>query len=263
MASVAGALMSLQADFTNALLAPDSACPKGLFSSNGADPASRFAVYRNNVHSSLINALAAAYPVTLQLVGDEFFRAMAGVHVQDQPPTSPLISEYGSTFSDFIQGFEPAASVPYLADIARLERLRVRAYHAADVQPLEPHAVLRHLQSPTDLGQLRLQLHPSLATLSSTYAIVAVWAAHQNAATWDPWHPESALVLRHGLAVKVFAIDSGSVAFINSLNQGTGLETAVEHALEASAEFDLNHCLSLLISHEAITHLHTEQKVSP
>ena len=70
--------MSTQAAFAAALLDPQRPCPEGLFSANGADPASRFAVYRNNVQSSLINALADSYPVVLQLVGDEFFRAMAG-----------------------------------------------------------------------------------------------------------------------------------------------------------------------------------------
>jgi hypothetical protein len=258
--------MSTLDEFASALLAPDQACPDGLFSSNGADPASRFAVYRNNVHSSLINALAAAYPVTLQLVGDEFFRAMAGLYVQASPPGSPLISEYGSSFADFIQGFEPASSVPYLADVARLERMRVCAYHAADAQPLGQQTVLQALQGQTDLGKLRLQLHPSLTTLNSPFAVVAVWAAHQAEgaiATLNPWHAQGALVLRQGLAVKVFAIDRGSVAFIDSLNHGTELEIAVTHALQASTEFDLHHCLNLLISHDAITHLHLEQKVSP
>ncbi len=258
--------MSPQDVFTRALLAPDLACPDGVFSRNGADPASRFAVYRNNVHSSLINALATAYPVTLQQVGDAFFRAMAGLYVQASPPDSPLISEYGSTFADFIQGFEPAASVPYLADVARLERLRVRAYHAADTQALAPQTVLHALQGQTEPGILRLQLHPSLATLNSAYAVVAVWAAHQTEgamATLKPWHAQSALVLRHGLVVKVFAIDSGAAAFIDHLNQGAQLETAVTHALEAAPEFDLNQCMGLLIRHDAITHLHTEQKVQP
>jgi len=258
--------MSHHAAFADALIDPDLACPDGLFSRNGADPASRFAVYRNNVHSALINALATAYPVTLQLVGDEFFRAMAGLFVQASPPGSPLMSEYGSAFAGFIQAFEPAASVPYLADVARLERLRVCAYHAADTQPLDQQAILQTLQGQTDLGKLRLHLHPSLATLNSAYAVVAVWAAHQTEgglATLNPWHAQSALVLRQGLAVKVFAIDSGSVAFIDSLNHGTALETAVQHALEASAQFDLNQCLALLISHDAITHLHLEQKVLP
>ncbi|AMS20751.1 DUF2063 domain-containing protein [Pseudomonas synxantha] len=258
--------MSIQHEFAQALLAPDAVCPEGVFSSNGADPASRFVVYRNNVHSSLNDGLAAAYPVVRRLVGDEFFHAMAGLYVQAYPPTTPLISEYGSSLADFIQGFEPASSVPYLADIARLERLRVRAYHAADRQALDQPSVLQQLQGAEQLGHLRVQLHPSLATLNSPYAIVAVWAAHQTEdaiATLNPWHAQGALVLRQGLAVKVFAIDSGSVIFINRLKQGAGLEAAVANALEASAEFDLHQCLKLLISHDAITHLHLERKVSP
>ena len=139
--------MSRHDVFASALLSPDESCPQGLFSYNGADPASRFAVYRNNVHSSLINALAAGYPVTLQLVGDEFFRAMAGVYVQGFPPTSALINEYGGDLADFIQGFAPAASVPYLADVARLERLRVRAYHAADAVALDQQDVIAALNT--------------------------------------------------------------------------------------------------------------------
>jgi hypothetical protein len=258
--------MSLHDDFAAALLAPDLPCPDGLFSSNGADPASRFAVYRNNVHSSLINALATAYPVTLQLVGEAFFRAMAGLYVQACAPSSPLMSEYGSTFAAFIQGFEPAASVPYLADIARLERLRVLAYHAADTPPLAQSTVLEALQDHAALGRLRLQLHPSVATLDSAYTVVAVWAAHQTEgamASLNPWHAQGALVLRQGLGVKVFAIDSGCVTFIDRLQHGASLEVAVAHALQASTDFDLHNCLALLLNHDAITHLHLDQKVLP
>lgn len=258
--------MSNHETFAGALLAPDQTCPDGLFSSNGADPASRFAVYRNNVHSSLINALATAYPVTLQLVGEDFFRAMAGLFVQTCPPASPLISEYGSALAAFIEDFEPAASVPYLADVARLERLRVRAYHAADDAPMDRQAILQALQAETDLAELRIQLHPSLATLDSAYAIVGIWSAHQTQGAmgdFNPWHAQSALVLRQGLTVKVFAIEQGAVAFINSLNQGAPLETAVEHALQISTEFNLHQCLNLLISYDAITLLHTQQKVLP
>lgn len=258
--------MSIQQTFAEALLAPQATCPEGVFSSNGAEPASRFAVYRNNVHSALINALAAAYPVARQLVGDEFFRAMAGLYAQAHPPTSPLINEYGGTFADFIQGFEPAWSVPYLADVARLERLRVRAYHAADCLVLDQHCVLRQLQGCAQLGQLRVGLHPSLATLESSYAVVSIWAAHQAdgaITSFNPWHAQGGLVLRQGLVVKVFAIDRGSVTFINRLNQGAGLEMAIADALKASDEFDLHLCLTLLISHDAITHLHLQSEVSP
>lgn len=117
---------------------------------------------------------------------------MAGLYIQAFPPASPLINEYGRDFADFIQGFAPAASVPYLPDVARLERLRVRAYHAKDVCPLDQPTLIDALQRQTALGELCLQLHPCVATLKSTYAVVALWAAHQTGeslATLNPCTP--------------------------------------------------------------------------
>jgi hypothetical protein len=250
--------MSIQAAFTAALLDPQRSCPEGLCSANGADPASRFAVYRNNVQSSLIDALADSYPVVVQLVGDEFFRAMARLYVQSCPPQSPLLNDYGKDFAEFIDSFEPAASVPYLADVARLERLRVQAYHAADAQPLGHEQIAAVLSDPQALSELTLGLHPSLNLLTSAFAVVAIWAAHQQDATLagiDLGHGQNALVLRNELEVEVFAIDHGASTFIQSLRLGQPLSQALERA----PAFDLSQTLALLISHNAITHLHHNQ----
>jgi hypothetical protein len=252
--------MSNQAEFAAALLDPEQPCPDGIFSANGADPASRFAVYRNNVQGSLINALADSYPVVVQLVGEEFFRAMAGIHVQNTPPRSPLMNGYGHDFPAFIEGFAPADSVPYLADVARLERLRVRAYHAADAQPVGQEQIAAALADQQALSELTVELHPSLHLLNSAFAVVAIWAAHQQEATLagiDLNQGQHALVLRNGLDVEVFAIDEGASVFIQNLQDGRSLM----QALEAAPAFDLSQTLALLISRNAITHLH--DKVSP
>ena len=248
--------MNAHAAFSAALLDSQRPVPEGLFSANGADPASRFAVYRNNVQSSLINALADSYPVVLQLVGDEFFRAMARIYMQHCPPQSPLINDYGNDLADFIEGFEPAAGVPYLADIARLERLRVVAYHAADVLPLSHQQIAVALSAPQALGELKVELHPSLNLHDSAFAVVAVWAAHQGA--WplegiDPFVSQRALVLRNGLEVEVFAIDHGASRFIHNLQNGQTLGQAIADA----PTFDVSQTLALLIGHGSITRLPT------
>ena len=172
--------MSLYADFAAALLAPEGACPEGLVTANGSDPAVRFAVYRNNVQSSLVDALADSYPVLVQLVGAAFFRAMALVYVRQAPPRTPLLVDYGGDFADFVEGFAPAASVPYLAAVTRLERARVQAYHAADSQPLTAEQLTAALAKPETLGDLRLSLHASVAVLSAPYALVSIWQAHHG-----------------------------------------------------------------------------------
>ncbi|EUB88024.1 HvfC/BufC N-terminal domain-containing protein [Pseudomonas sp. GM30] len=252
--------MSIQADFSAALLDTRLPCPAGLCSTNGADPASRFSVYRNNVQGSLINALADSYPVVQQLVGEEFFRAMAGIFIQQQPPHSPLMSRYGDGLADFIDAFEPAAEVPYLADVARLERLRTRAYHAADAATVSAQQISAALADPQTLAELNITLHPSLHLLDSACAVVSIWAAHQQDATLagiDIHQGQHALVLRNGLEVEVFALDHGASVFIRHLLHHRPLLQAAQN----SPPFDLPQTLALLIGHNAITDLNT--KVSP
>lgn len=249
--------MSDQHAFAAALLDPRKACPPGLISANGADPESRFAVYRNNVLGSLINALADNYPVVAQLVGEEFFRAMAGVYVQSTAPQSPVMNDYGDDFAEFIEHFEPAASVPYLADVARLERLHVQAWHAADAEPTAEEQIVAVLSSPARVGHLKIGLHPSLRLLQSPFAVVTIWAAHQHETPvpFEAFSAQSALVLRNGLDVAVIAISHGAHGFISALQQGLSLTAAIE----ASIDFDLEHTLAGLIRHHAITDLLPEQ----
>lgn len=80
-----------QAEFATALLDPKAACPSGLQAWNRSDPQPRLAVYRNNVVSSLIGALADTFPVVQALVGVDFLHAMAGVFVRQHPPRSRLL----------------------------------------------------------------------------------------------------------------------------------------------------------------------------
>ncbi|MDD1000547.1 HvfC/BufC N-terminal domain-containing protein [Pseudomonas sp. TNT2022 ID642] len=250
--------MSTQRAFAAALIDTRLPCPEGLCSANGADPASRFAVYRNNVQGSLINALSDSYPVVAQLVGDEFFRAMAAVFVQQQPPQSPLMNRYGEVFADFIAAFEPAGGVPYLADVARLEHLRTLAYHAADALPVRAEQITAALADVQTLSELRLNLHPSLHLLDSAYAVVAIWGAHQHDSTLegiDVNQRQHALVLRNGLDVEVFALEPGASVFIRNLIDGQPLLAAAEH----SPEFDLAQTLGLLIAHNAITQMNNKE----
>ena len=66
---------------------------------------------------------------------------MARFHVRATPPTSPLLFEYGRDFPDFIARYEHARAMPWLADVARIERAWLDAYHAADAEPLAPAAL--------------------------------------------------------------------------------------------------------------------------
>jgi hypothetical protein len=70
----------------------------------------------------LTEALKDAFPAVHRIVGPEFFQAMARAYIVLEPPRSPILLDYGAGFPDFIGEFEPAAVLPYLADVARIER---------------------------------------------------------------------------------------------------------------------------------------------
>lgn len=247
-----------QQAFAKALLDPALPAPGELVAWNASDPGLRFAVYRNNVCLSLVAALADTFPVLRALVGDEFFDAMARRYVADEPPRSPVLAHYGEGLADWLAHFAPAASLPYLPDMARLERARVRAYHAADAPSLGADAVAARLAEPAQLAQARLQLHPSVSVLDSRYAIVSLWAAHQGHAPLEavaPEQPECALVLRVDDDAAVLAIPPAAAEFYRRLQQGQPLAAA---AGNIEGPFDLGASLAILIRHGAISAWQTD-----
>lgn len=240
---------SYSADFSDVLRATTFACPPGLTTWNGSDPDRRFNVYRNNVIVSLVDALADSYPVVQALVGEDFFRAMAREFVYASPPRSPVLAWYGSEFAEFIENFPPAASLPYLPDVARLEWLRVDAWHAADATALPINELSALLADESRLPDARLALHPALRVVASAHPVVSLWAAHladdpaSALAEIDMTHSEAALLTRPGLDVDIVRIEPEASRFIQSLQAGSSFATAVETA----GDFDLVAALGLLI----------------
>ncbi len=252
--------MNTQTAFAHALFDAELPFPTGLTTWNGSDPTPRFAVYRNNVMVSLIDALADTYPVVQTLVGEEFFRAMARVFAGNNPPRSAVMAYYGRDFADFVAAFPPAASVPYLADVARLEMARVMAYHAADAAAIDPQVLQAALADPEQLLSLQLVLHPSVHVIESSFAIFSVWAAHQGAVSAlsiDPDVAQTALVFREGLDVDTMELTAGAGTFVRTLLAGQTLSDAAQAASGADPEFDLTNALTPLLRLQLITRLNT------
>lgn len=100
------------------------------------------AVYRNNRRANLLGALRIAYPVIERLVGADFFAYSAQRFIDDHPSQSANLEDYGFEFGEFLRTFAPAASLPYLADVAALEAAIQSVAGAADA------AAACELQSP-------------------------------------------------------------------------------------------------------------------
>lgn len=248
--------LSDQAAFAGAMVDPHAPCPGALFAWNGSDPATRLAVHRNNFVSSLVDSLEETVPVVRELVGEHFFRAMAAEYVRASPPRSRVLSRYGDSLPDFIEGFPPAQSLPYLADMARLELARMRAYHAADAESLDPARLSQHFAVLSAVIEPQLELHPSFSALRSRYAVHSLWAAHHGKSELsqiDPYSPEDMFVVRRGNEVQIVRLGTGDYEFIKALQAGAGIADAAAEAQGTSEGFSFTTVLIQLLLHGALS----------
>lgn len=244
--------------WTQTLLDPERPCPPGLTTWNGSDPAQRFAVYRNTVMVSLIDALTDTFPVVEQLVGRDFFRAMARGYIRAHPPHTPQLVQFGRAFPAFIAEFPPSWSIPYLPDLARLELAYVDAFHAADALPMSEETWQRLLSSPESLTDVQFQFQPSLHVLRSDYAIVSLWTAHQADTgqaldSIDPEVPENAWVIRRDWQVGVRHGTDSDTALLQALLAGQPLGPAVAEILSQDPGFDVAACLGQFLIEQLMT----------
>ncbi|WP_255009411.1 DUF2063 domain-containing protein [Roseovarius sp. M141] len=213
------------------------AVPEGATARDPAETARRFAVYQNNVAHSLTEALGARFPVIRRLVGDEFFGAMARVYAESSRPRTPVLIDWGDDFAAFLAAFEPLAGYPYMRDVARIEWVRGRAYHAADSAPLDPVAFAQ--ANPSDLV---LRFHPSVQVLRLKTPAVSIWLANQPGSESGralPQGGEIGLVLRdQKFRVPVLAICEGDAIFVEHLSTGATLQVAAELANWADTDHD-------------------------
>lgn len=245
---------ALRASFAAALLAHDpGASPDWL---DGV-AARRFAIHRNNVHRALGEALGAAYPAVRRLVGERFLRAAAREYFAHSPQHDASLALCGAGFADFLAAFAPAATLPYLADVARLERGWLETCHAADAPALDAADLARHRHA---LAELRLAAHPATRLIPSTHPIVSLW--RHNTADTPPaaltLHAcaEHALITRPCFEVRVAVLDPAASAFAGALLRGETAGAACAAAAHIDVAFDVTASFALLITAGAFTATH-------
>ncbi len=226
--------------FSATLLNPDAPAPALVTGPRGKRAEKRYNVYRNNVTVSLIAALSSIFPAVERITGPDFFRAMARFHVRETPPSSRLLFEYGRDFPDFIDRYEYAEEMPWLSDVARIERAWLDAYHAADAAALTAETLAAVPQE--ELGGVTFRPHPATRLVSSAYPAVTIFAMNRGT---DPVtrvenRPEDGLITRIDDDVTVRLLPPGGAAFFDALLSRECLAAAVAAGLDAWPAFDLS-----------------------
>jgi len=169
--------------------------------------------------------------------------------VREALPEDPTLLRYGSGFADFLARFEPAAELPYLRGVARLDRYWTEAHAAPDAGALDASAVAR--LAPEALAETVLHPHPAARwAWFADGPIYTIWSRNRAesalAADLD-WQPEGALLVRPRDAVEWIALDAPGCAFLDACAAGATLGEAAQAALQAQGDTDLARLLAILL----------------
>jgi hypothetical protein len=243
-----------QDDFLRALgeAAPDI----GRWLKSGASGAG-LSVYRNTVAKGAIDALVANFPSVARLTGETWLMAIGAEFTRAHPPTDPTLMIYGDLFPDWLATFPPARDMPYLADIARLDRLWTESHLAADAEPLAANALAS--LSVDALSTAAAVLHPSARFAWFDSNIPTLWRAQRSAEdagplTWDA-RPEGLLLVRPHGAVLDLVTGPGAHAFLGACGAGQSLAIAAADALGAEPTLNLPGLIAELLDIGALAGL--------
>jgi hypothetical protein len=242
-------LRELQAEVLDALFERSDAASRHV-RADTLPPQRRLDIYRHNMFASLTAALHAVYPTVAALVGDGFFRFAAHEYIMACPSRSGNLHEFGAELPAFLDAFEPAGTLPYLSDSARLDWAWHGVFHTDAAPALHVHLALGRIAAMSDEARaaLRLQWQPAARLVASTYPVLRIWRMHQQPlpdADGDTTlvdldaGAERVLVIRRGGEMLLEPLGHAEHALLAALARGDTLGDAAAAALQLDVSFDV------------------------
>ena len=188
------------------------------------------AQYREQAFAGWHAALADAFPVVARLVGPAFFAEAARAYAEAHPSSSGDLHAYGTHFAGFLSTYAHAASLPWLADMARLEWALHRAQFAADAPAFDAASLAA--VGPGRQGEVVLVVHPAVTLLRSEWPLVAWWEANQPGRDGTPADgaaPSAAVLVARGEAApRPHALDAAEAVALEAWIAGADLAQVAE-----------------------------------
>lgn len=208
-----------------------------------------FAVYRNTVLAGCVDALRANFPSVEQLVGPAWMGDAAAAYAQQSPPSDTRLIYYGATFADFLEAIQAQHGLPYLAAVARLDRLWNEAFSG----PCDPCLELAELAGMTASDLAHSHLRPRASVRWHWFAqhpAYSLWRYSREQLAWpqdQPWVAEGVLLSGDADGVRHQPLEHGGCAFLQACADGLTLDQASQLAQQAQPDLDFTDLLGRLL----------------
>lgn len=243
-------LQNEQAEFAELLSSDDET--GGL-----VQPPAHMRIYKNTIISTLVKTLEDCYPLTVKIVGEEFFHFIAKEYIHCYPSRSSNLNDYGEYFSDFLGEYPATDALPYLPEVAKFEWI----CHTLYLAPTHPgfNPVWLSKVAPDEYGQLHFLLHPASCLMKFQYPLLRIIDLCKG------MHDEnidlnegglSLLIIRREFDITLVSLDEADYIFLTALSENKKLDEALDAAVQINPDFSLDEKLPYWISNKTLVDCH-------
>lgn len=193
----------------------------------GVQPSSALLLYKNNHRNVLINTLKKHYPLILNMLGSDFFKATATAYIEQYPSGSSSLNDYGAYFSAFLNEHEAVDHLIYLPELAQFEWACHEVSLAADAPPL--NLPERDQLRTEDPDSLYLTLHPASQLIKCHTPILKIlqWCKSELTHIAGPLDSTMLFIHRPEEALVLTTLSAADFVFLNRLHEGYSLKEAM------------------------------------
>ncbi|MBI1205719.1 MAG: hypothetical protein GC191_00365 [Azospirillum sp.] len=181
-------------------------------------------VYRHAYRARLLEALAVAFPILKEIVGDATFAQIGHGYIADQPSPYRSIRWFGDGLPRFLAEHPDWAGSPWLSELAAFEWTLGTCFDGPDATPVDVAEVAA--VPPEAWPDLRLRLLPTACRLTLAWGVPQAWRAITDGAAeippplrYDP--PVTWLFWRPDLQSRFRSLEAGEEAALDAVIAGS------------------------------------------
>lgn len=206
------------------------------------DSETRLSVYGDAYYLRLLEALSSDYSGMRRALGEEDFRRLAADYVTTHPPTSRSLADLGELFPGFAERHPLGRRLPFVGELARLERAALTALLTDRLPPLDP-AGLAILEA-SEWERARFVFDPTVRLLDFAWPVAALWRRReepldQPGCSLRKPRAQTLVIWRDETWVRVREIGHVEAKLLRGAVSGLKLEELLVHADDAARPSDV------------------------
>lgn len=191
----------------------------------------RMAVYSGGYTARIHESLMETYGAVKHVMGEASFLRVAENYAEARSSAGYNLSDAGKDLESFFEKTDWKKNLPFLPDLARLERLVAESFHAFAGKNFDP-SILAGFDED-QWNQLRLQFQPFVKIVGSQWPILDIWNARKTPLKEMNipliGRPQNVLIYRRDLEVYCKPMEKLEYEMLSFLLQGKTLGEACEH----------------------------------